>query len=72
MNKVIFDKLPKEPFFQKVFRLLMRRTRKDQFVRLSMNGRVVCCNRGVPVELSDEHFEVAKAVKGTMYNFQEI
>jgi len=72
MNKVIFDKLPKEPFFQKVFRILMKRTRKNQFVHLSMNGRKVICGRGIPVELSDEHFELAKAVKGSMYNFKEI
>lgn len=57
--KVIFETLPKESLFIKIYRGVFRKPREGEDVRLTLNGNTKIIKRGVQVELSPSYLEIA-------------
>ena len=60
MKTVIFKPLPPEPFFERLMRWVKREKRPHEDVYLRFNGQTLVINRGKPVELDDNFYELAR------------
>ena len=73
MTKVIFKELPHEPFLQRLWRLIRRKYRINEYVALSINGRTKVYPRGVAVFLPMRYLELAdKMPTGWGYEYEII
>lgn len=71
MVRVIFDSLPKEPFWEKwIRRLIKRKLRRYESVRVGLNMQILVIARGIPVDVPDWVPMIAsKAPKEAKYGY---
>lgn len=56
--KVIFEPLPKEGIFVRIYRKIFKKPRFNEYVRVGLNGKMMSIKRGVEVEIKSIYLTI--------------